>query len=81
MVEGEYTVTCRNTSIYDTGEEWEELDCEIESIEDLRLSISIPLIGAPKCSLSSSNGGLVKETSNYPRTNGILTIVVAYTIL
>ena len=57
LVEGEYTGNwCRNTSIYDTGEEWEELDCEIESIEDLKLSISIPLIGAPKYSLSSSNG-------------------------
>ena len=27
---------------FETGEEWEELDCEIESIEDLKLSITIP---------------------------------------
>ena len=59
LVEGEYTGNwCRNTSINDTAEDWEELECGIGSIEDLKLSISIPLIGAPKFALSSSNGEL-----------------------
>lgn len=57
LVEGEYTGNrCQNTSLNDTAEDWEELECGLGSIEDLKLSISIPYFGAPTYALSSSNG-------------------------